>query len=520
MYRNRLLVTLIVFGTSWSIASAGQPQACCLPDGTCVVIPVSDCIGHNGTPMGVDDCSLVDCPEPGDWRFEFSLDIGSDKEMSDPFRDGDEGFDPGDVYWWQGAPVNFPGRDGFKDDRLIFNFDPFPDPPDPAYATSVPVGAGHIELYREFFDLDGHDQLGEDLIEMGIISVTHPLEMPIPKWDTPCIHGIDFLMISMDDDMGPGWPVGDVPVMVPSPAGVSSYGSSAGRDEVIGVNVVVLPGPPPYPLMGTYSIADEVTVHQSLRQNPDGDEREDDDVDSLDIVRSQDECPFWYFSADHEAYLGLDPGDIYLATSAGPVPVIDEVMHLGLPDETDIDAFEFVWLVSPEDPDGGLYLALIFSVDDDDPLTPGDESGGLLPNMIYGSFLTGWSFPLIHEELWDDIDAITAWEHPIEPEPTGACCLGNCACSVMTAADCVANGGSWVGPGTDCNDYDGDGFPDACFTCLGDLNCDGFVNIADLAQLLAHYGMTGMTYQQGDMDGDGDVDLADLAALLAAYGGC
>lgn len=55
--------------------------------------------------------------------------------------------------------------------------------------------------------------------------------------------------------------------------------------------------------------------------------------------------------------------------------------------------------------------------------------------------------------------------------------------------------------------------------CRGDLNGDGFVNLQDLAQLLAYYGTpSGATQGQGDMDGDGDVDLSDLAALLALYG--
>ena len=55
--------------------------------------------------------------------------------------------------------------------------------------------------------------------------------------------------------------------------------------------------------------------------------------------------------------------------------------------------------------------------------------------------------------------------------------------------------------------------------CPGDLDHDGDVDLADLAQLLAHYGMTsGATYEDGDLDGDGDVDLADLAGLLAHYG--
>jgi hypothetical protein len=55
--------------------------------------------------------------------------------------------------------------------------------------------------------------------------------------------------------------------------------------------------------------------------------------------------------------------------------------------------------------------------------------------------------------------------------------------------------------------------------CTGDLNGDGSVDIADLAQLLAHFGMGGgATFQDGDSDGDGDVDIADLAALLSNFG--
>ncbi len=53
----------------------------------------------------------------------------------------------------------------------------------------------------------------------------------------------------------------------------------------------------------------------------------------------------------------------------------------------------------------------------------------------------------------------------------------------------------------------------------GDLDADCDVDLADLARLLANYGVTnGATYQAGDLDLDGDVDLADLAALLAVYG--
>ena len=60
---------------------------------------------------------------------------------------------------------------------------------------------------------------------------------------------------------------------------------------------------------------------------------------------------------------------------------------------------------------------------------------------------------------------------------------------------------------------------DTSTPCEGDLDGDNDVDLADLSQLLANYGVTsGAAYEDGDLDGDGDVDLADLSALLAVYG--
>jgi YVTN family beta-propeller protein len=64
-----------------------------------------------------------------------------------------------------------------------------------------------------------------------------------------------------------------------------------------------------------------------------------------------------------------------------------------------------------------------------------------------------------------------------------------------------------------------DGLDILQFGCVADLDADRDIDLADLAQLLAHYGTTsGAAREDGDLDGDGDVDLSDLATLLAIYG--
>ena len=55
--------------------------------------------------------------------------------------------------------------------------------------------------------------------------------------------------------------------------------------------------------------------------------------------------------------------------------------------------------------------------------------------------------------------------------------------------------------------------------CPEDITRDGDIDLADLSQLLANYGLTGgATHADGDIDADGDVDLSDLSTLLSVYG--
>jgi hypothetical protein len=160
-----------------------------------------------------------------------------------------------------------------------------------------------------------------------------------------------------------------------------------------------------------YPYLDEQMLHISLGPPPLPFVNEiDDDVDALDIRDGQ--CPVFYFSVDHEATNGLDPGDIFEEVAGGYSMVIDGTTNLGLLHDTDVDAFEFAWI-----PDVNAFnvnvFGLLFSVDDNDPLTPEDESGGLNPAMIYASYLDGTNFEFLDTPLEDDVDAIAAWGTPL-----------------------------------------------------------------------------------------------------------
>jgi len=102
-------------------------------------------------------------------------------------------------------------------------------------------------------------------------------------------------------------------------------------------------------------------------------------------------------------------------------------------------------------------------------------------------------------------------------------CNGNliddtCDIAEGTAQDCNRNGkpdSCDIAAGTS-DDNNGNGIPDEC-ECPGDVDQDGDVDLADLTQLLAHYGESGPNIP-GDFDFDGDVDLKDLTVMLANYG--
>lgn len=229
--------------------------------------------------------------------------------------------------------------------------------------------------------------------------------------------------------------------------------------------------------------ASETEVHPDLAPDP-GTEDDDDDVDALDMLHTTPGCETFWFSADHEARAILHPGIIYASSpGGGPIPVIRPNVHLGIPGDgenayVDIDAFEWVFLPDMSDPTI-QYLAVLFSVDDDDPTTLLDESGGLNPNQIYASFLNGTHFKLFYptDNLDDDIDAIANW-----------CEFGD------------------SGAGT------------------FDFDLDFDVDLVDFGTLQLCFSgsgipVTGDECETADADGDGDVDLVDFGEFQLRFTG-
>ncbi|MEM9056234.1 MAG: thrombospondin type 3 repeat-containing protein [Pseudomonadota bacterium] len=433
-------------------------------------------------------------------NLHFSLDIGSDKEISDPFGAAPEDVDPGDVHVSSSFSGTLVGAaPPVIDDAALLGagIDPFPIQGLPGSA--APVGAG-IALYGQYFDLDGLDQTDIDFRSV-FDEAGQPLAAPVKQEALPsdCTHSWRNLILSFDDDASAGWGAAvarRVATEGPSSAG-GLYGATGANDELlsIGVNAAGM-------VVSRRPTADERTVHIDLGRNPDGGaEQQDDDTDALDLTF--DACVSVLFSADHEGFASptgvLDPGVIYLVLPAGgtPVPLVTQAV-LGILDGTDIDAFEFVYAPLQGADPGTLALTLLFSVDEDDATTPGvDESGGLDPTTIYASYLTGSSFPFIDgpSSGFDDVDGLTNWREAVAiPDTDGDGILDSVDNCVL-----VANPSQF--------DADGDGYGNPCDT---DTNNDCTTNFLDLSQFQMNIFTTNPLF---DFNEDGFVNFLDLGIM-------
>jgi hypothetical protein len=359
-------------------------------------------------------------------RLLFSVDAGGDQSLSDPYPDGDEGFECSDVYSSAGGVVPPGGRDGEIDDTTFLGTDVFPDAPDPTLTTGIPFDTGCTgspqRCFDDYFDLDGIDIINVDL------STLVRLDTPVPTgekiwrdYDFPddasraCITSPRYLGISLDDDTAPSFVVGPhgAPTESLSPGG-RTFGSTAKRDEVLAMTLTPSGSPSPYyAVVSTRGAASESHVHADLAPNPTvSTPGDDDDIDALDVVAPGVDCQVLLANVDHEADWGLSAGIIYQYDYSTGVwsQVLRPAVHFGLPPRTDIDAFELVWIPT-ESASGPVYdaLAVLFSVDEDDPETGRvDESGGFEPGIIYGSFLDGEWFVAVDRFEREDVDAIAA----------------------------------------------------------------------------------------------------------------
>jgi hypothetical protein len=347
----------------------------------------------------------------------FSVDIGGDRELSDPLATGNEIFDPGDLY--KVANPTFPsgGGDGLLSDDLFFPTDIPPSAPDPfPAATAAPVGSGvpAFIVGPDYFDIDAFDIL--DFVPSEIVDGGTPNPAPA---GSPCLNRGDYLFLSFDDDAVSHYADPTTP-SVPSNSTFSSfsqrcYGSGSLKDEMF---ESFNSGPFLGGLSSLVPVATESNFHPQLGPNPApiGPSSANDDVDALNLSYTLG-CDIGLISVDHEATgtdasgVALNPSTIYRFTAPGS-PLIPTISSgaIGVLPETDIDAIEFISFFNPNLASSGRVLAMLFSVDSDDPYTMGvDESGGLDPGRIYISYLNGAAVEFDPGRSYaGDIDAISS----------------------------------------------------------------------------------------------------------------
>jgi PKD repeat protein len=351
-----------------------------------------------------------------DFDLLFSLDIGSDTELSDPMMDGDEVFDPGDAYLFNGVTMITPGADGYFDDVQAFSMDPYPDGGVAGTGAPCMSGIPIDQLKLDYFDMDGLDLAECDLRQYEFGEGQPSVE----QFNDPYIHTPDSMYISFDDDDMWAYsdPSGSIPRMGFSSTGML-YGDQTAKDEILEVTLNIV-FPNQAQVTSITPKYDELPIHPNLTPDPTwsapNPNEHDDDVDALDRPCNLDSAARTYFSADHEATyfdqngIPLNPGSIYLAEGGMAYEVINAQTDIGLPPDTDVDAFEFAWLF--DDQNQYNALALVFSVDEDDPMTAVNESGGMQANKLYFTFMNGWWYDFTIEPFEDDIDALTFFASP------------------------------------------------------------------------------------------------------------
>jgi hypothetical protein len=131
----------------------------------------------------------------------------------------------------------------------------------------------------------------------------------------------------------------------------------------------------------------------------------------------------------------------------------------------------------------------------------------MLAEALVGELCAALSIPYARcpDSAWDDC-----------VRTMGAFCDGT-GCRPVTDVEAAMFAIPWAGPGSTCDDADGDGAADVCSedTPSPDFNNDGAVDGTDLGVLLADWGVGP---SRADLNLDDAVDGTDLGILLAAWG--
>jgi hypothetical protein len=131
----------------------------------------------------------------------------------------------------------------------------------------------------------------------------------------------------------------------------------------------------------------------------------------------------------------------------------------------------------------------------------------MLAEALVGELCAALSIPYARcpDSAWDDC-----------VRTMGAFCDGT-GCRRVTDVEAAMFALPWAGPGSTCDDADGDGVADICHedSPSPDFNNDGVVDGTDLGVLLAEWGVG---QSRADLNLDDAVDGTDLGMLLAAWG--
>lgn len=144
------------------------------------------------------------------------------------------------------------------------------------------------------------------------------------------------------------------------------------------------------------------------------------------------------------------------------------------------------------------------------------------PYLFDAAHLRSYAQRMLAEAFVGELCAALAIPDPGCDEPAWADCVrtlgSTCAyggCVLVTDVDAEQLSLPWNGPGTDCSDADGDGYPDLCPPVAdADLDGDGRIDAADLGILLSVWGQF---HPKADLDFDGEVGAGDLSILLAQW---